>query len=345
MSTDPIDRILRSSADLRADAPASDACVEPDVLASLIDGSFLPDERRAAETHVAGCARCRAVLATIVRTEPAPTPAPPWWRRGWSLGWLVPVTAGAAALALWVALPEDPRRGAAPVEVGRQAAAPAQEAARVTEPIAPAEPPTPIVELELRTEPPVEEVEEVEVQRRAAVPAPELRREAATRPAAGAPAQSADAAEPLADQALAAPAAAPPVAPPAAAETFAVRSLDAAPIQIESPNPLVRWRIVPQAVERSTDAGGTWTSQITGTALTAGDAPAPSVCWLVGPDGLVLLTIDGENWQERRLPEPVDLVSVDADNARQATVTAADGRRFATTDGGATWNTSPLQGF
>lgn len=71
--------------------------------------------------------------------------------------------------------------------------------------------------------------------------------------------------------------------------------------------------------------------------LTAGHALSPSVCWIVGKAGIVLLTTDGEAWVSRPLPEPVDLTAVEAVDTLTATVTAADGRRFVTTDGGITW--------
>jgi photosystem II stability/assembly factor-like uncharacterized protein len=61
------------------------------------------------------------------------------------------------------------------------------------------------------------------------------------------------------------------------------------------------------------------------------------VCWLVGSAGTVLLATDGERWEPRPFPERIDLVAVEARDALHATVTARDGRRFVTDDGGATW--------
>jgi hypothetical protein len=52
----------------------------------------------------------------------------------------------------------------------------------------------------------------------------------------------------------------------------------------------------------------------------------------------VLLTTDGERWERRPFPLPVDLAAVEASSARAAAVTTRDGRRFETLDGGATWN-------
>ncbi len=120
------------------------------------------------------------------------------------------------------------------------------------------------------------------------------------------------------------------------------------PIVVLSPNPNQRWRIVnsPQRVvstiEYSTDGGTTWTAQQIAerTKVTTGMSPSPSVCWMVGPQGTVLLTPDGRTWQQLVFPEAVDLVAVRATDAMNATVTAADGRTLATTDGGATWTPS-----
>ena len=109
---------------------------------------------------------------------------------------------------------------------------------------------------------------------------------------------------------------------------------------IVSTTPSSRWRTVPGgAVERSTDGGSTWQRQQTGvtSTLTAGASPSPLVCWLVGQRGIVLLSTDGTAWMRVAFPEPIDLVSVRATDARTATVTASDGRAFDTTDGGTTW--------
>jgi len=75
--------------------------------------------------------------------------------------------------------------------------------------------------------------------------------------------------------------------------------------------------------------------------LTAGASPSSSVCWLVGPRGTVVLSVDGGRWQQVGFPEPADLVAVRADDAKNATVTASDGRVFRTTDGGITWERTP----
>jgi photosystem II stability/assembly factor-like uncharacterized protein len=115
-------------------------------------------------------------------------------------------------------------------------------------------------------------------------------------------------------------------------------------VDVVSPERSYRWRsVTPGSILYSVDSGVNWRPSSSGTAaaLHAGSAPSRNVCWLVGQAGTVLLTTDGQNWQVRPFPERLDLTAVSATDARNATVTAADRRRFATTDGGATW--SPLQ--
>ena len=126
----------------------------------------------------------------------------------------------------------------------------------------------------------------------------------------------------------------------APAESASFRRV-AAVLEIRTPDPAVRWRVVDgRLVQRSLDAGATWADQYRaddGVTLTAGVAPSTTACWIVGRAGAIVRTIDGRAWQRVRFPEPLDFTAVVAGDARTATVTAADGRQFATTDGGTTW--------
>jgi photosystem II stability/assembly factor-like uncharacterized protein len=112
------------------------------------------------------------------------------------------------------------------------------------------------------------------------------------------------------------------------------------PVVIASPDPKVLWRIASgRVVQRSTDGGATWATESTGTTvfLAAGAAPSPTVCWIAGQRGLVLLTTDGRTWRRLTFPEPVDLSAIRAESADAATVTTTDGRVFSTKDGGKRW--------
>ena len=101
----------------------------------------------------------------------------------------------------------------------------------------------------------------------------------------------------------------------------------------------MRWRIIGATVERSSDSGITWLAQSTGTTtrLTAGSAPQPEVCWIVGDDGTVLVSVDGLSWQRLVFPLRTGLMAVTASGPDAAAVTTSDGRQFATTDRGRTW--------
>ena len=70
---------------------------------------------------------------------------------------------------------------------------------------------------------------------------------------------------------------------------------------------------------------------------TAGSAPGAKVCWLVGNDGIILLTQDAANWQTIPPPAQTDFVAVAARDAWTATVTTANGRKFTTTNQGESW--------
>jgi photosystem II stability/assembly factor-like uncharacterized protein len=132
--------------------------------------------------------------------------------------------------------------------------------------------------------------------------------------------------------------------------------------EIVSPEPMFRWRLIsPATIQRSTDGGVTWTSQsnrapelsflgrpqnasartLAPLTLNAGSAPARDICWIVGSDGIVLLSLDGTSWQRRPFTEPVNLTAVRAVDAKAAVVTTEDGRQFSTVDGGATWSKIP----
>jgi photosystem II stability/assembly factor-like uncharacterized protein len=115
-------------------------------------------------------------------------------------------------------------------------------------------------------------------------------------------------------------------------------------VRIPTSNPMVVWRVGPTgALERSENGGAAWQVQIKkpAAALLAGSAPSTTVCWVVGRAGVVLRTTDGEHWTRFSFPFAVDLVGVKAADGAHATVTAADGRAFATADGGETWQPVP----
>jgi len=142
---------------------------------------------------------------------------------------------------------------------------------------------------------------------------------------------------------------------PVAGSASAVGGLaDATATTIPSRDATVRWRLAEAdvrtrvgttaVIERSEDAGATWQRLNTGLTrrFTAGFAPSATVCWLVGPAGTVALTTDARTWRQLSAPAPdANLTSIEASDARTATVRDTQGRRFRTTDGGATWTAVP----
>ena len=130
-----------------------------------------------------------------------------------------------------------------------------------------------------------------------------------------------------------------PAAPAADAMLQKSARLAIAPLEIVSPDPLSRWRIVNNSIERSADGGASWVPVRApgGESFTGGASPAQSVCWLIGANGLVMVTADGVAFARVPLPERADLTTITATDARNATVTTADGRRFRTDDSGRTW--------
>ena len=360
-----IERLLRQSRQvLQApdDGAVSDSCLDSETLAAWADGGLSGPAREAAQSHVADCARCQALVGTLARINTVIPPAQSEQAaRGW-LRWIAPLAATAAALAavaLWVAVPRDagaPRQAKeearAPVAgpsvsgtmVGRVAEQTA-EGRGANESRSQAEPSAAVGGVAGINGVTGAARADVAADNQLGAQAPELRKDADRL-------EAAIAQQPLRSNAPAA--APPPVAPPAALlrdnaaasarPTF--RAADAAGVEIVSPDPAVRWRIAGSTIERSTNGGSTWQEVATGFTgqLTAGAAPSPSVCWLVGRGGFMLLatvTTSGVSWRRVAFPEPTDLSAVRATDARTVSVTSVDGRTFSTTDGGATWVLTP----
>jgi hypothetical protein len=323
-------RALASGTSGRA-APTS-ACLDAETLAAWAEGRLSGRAWQMAESHAADCPRCQSLLGAMARAEPglsqgAAHSAPRLW-----LKWAMPLAAAAAVLlVVWINRPgpidvpssESARRAQdlpdSKAAASTDAKAATQLAARLDE--APAQP-----------------SEQRQADRQRAKEAPT---------AAASPKLETDRLN--LSKNLAAPPSAPAAAAPAA-PTAAKKDVDrferAAALRdtkrgaiINSADGKTAWRVRGATVEHSTDAGATWRAAPTGMDLdlTGGSAPAATVCWLIGPRGVVLLSIDGVTWRRLPFPDVTDLSAIQATDARNATVTTADGRTFATTDGGATW--------
>lgn len=371
-----IERLLRQARSTDAPAPAGD-CPDAETLAALADDTLPAAARREVEGHVASCHRCQALTAAVARADaPVSTAAgdmPAWRRR--ALNWLVPAAAAATAVALWVLVPgqrtplsTEPTSERQIAEVPPPALPPPSSEVISSEPLnipvdvgadeqarerdtnagapvaAPASPPPAAAapaEPSLRAEVPVSGG--LPPSREASASAQASADRSANQGQASGPERRNEAAlsETVAVQQERAlnRQAAPAAAVGAAADAAAART--AGSFEVVSPNPRIRWRVGPgSVVQYSADGGATWATQQTGAsgALTAGSAPVPEVSWLVGRAGLVLRTTDaGRQWQRVPFPETVDLTAITASSASSATVLLADGRRFATNDGGVLW--------
>jgi hypothetical protein len=103
MSADPdLDRLLSTA--LRSSRTADD-CPDAEQLAAFADNTLARREAAAVEQHVSNCARCTAVLATLVDAEPVSTASAvtPWWSmHAWR--WLVPAATAVLVAGLWFSL-------------------------------------------------------------------------------------------------------------------------------------------------------------------------------------------------------------------------------------------------
>jgi hypothetical protein len=342
-------------------------CLDVETLAAWSDGTLGRRDRAVAEGHAATCARCQAMLAAMAKTAP-PVPMRKWWQTS-AVRWLVPVASvSALAVVVWMNVPAQRLAVQSPqMSPANSAPAPVSEANRADTA------PSKAKDTRAAERP----AEPKRTEQRDARADKENAPVAAADKVASLPEQPAASAvvpEGAADQTFRtriqspAPAASPPIAaaaapPPqsasaaqstlrsvtdrASAENVVIqppqspaRRSPPALLSVQSPTQDVRWRIVAgTTVERSTDGGTTWLTQSTGAPvrLVAGAAPSPTVCWLVGPGGVVLLSKDGRTWERAAFPEAIDLTTIVATDGSSATVTAADGRNFTTADGGKTW--------
>ena len=346
-----LDRLLTGRA-ARGSADPTPACLDANTLAAWADDALSAGEMAAAEAHAADCARCQAMLSAMAKTAPvAPAAAATsWWMP--SLRWLVPLTAAAAAVLVWTIVP-GPNGGSVNV---RQVSQNAEPTSQLSSPPSPSEKPpatdsyarVPSVTATPRREPQTLAEKKDEVDRKAQASADTSALADASERNADLSRRSADPsrrsaegakAEVRLDRARAAAEAAP------SAQSMAKTYSFGAPENIiVSSNPASRWRILQGgAVQRSADGGATWQTQNTGVSdtLSGGSSPSPSVCWLVGPKGIVLRTTDGRSWTRVPFPEAVPLSSVRATDDQTATVTTEDGRQFVTEDGGRTWTRKP----
>ena len=257
--------------------PSADAkdCLDAETLAAWADGGLNQQSAEAVELHASTCARCTGVLAALGRTAPALPARHAWSARGmWR--WLVPLTAAAAAITIWVVVPDRPITPVSttlPQDVQLKSEA-APDAGSVADRARPEEQSTPA---------PSENPNRNLANRKAST--------ANRKPDAPAQEQfqARDDLRRAEPRSLgAATGAAAPEAPPAAqAESSALAVSADMPKESAGTDPLIRWRIVaPAAVERSTDGGKTWSRTMT-------PVPEAEVVRAVDADRAVVTTAGG----------------------------------------------------
>jgi hypothetical protein len=305
------------------------SCVDGETLAAWTSGSLHPEQAAIIERHVADCSRCQAMMAAFVQSESTAPATESAWRR-WRLGWLVPLATAATAAAVWIALPGN---SAIPPPADRASRAVSLDTQAAPSAPAPA-PSSPAAAPESAASAALSRPERADVQAGNEARQQLEETQARERPLdrlADAPAASpAENAEVDRRELASAP----------AARTIAARAQVMA-LEIVAPGAAARWRIVNgREVERSTSAGSEWipASIDSPDVLTAGSAPSPSVCWIVGRRGVVYVTTDGLRFERVPFPEAADLVSVTATSDQAAAVSTADGRSSRTVDRGRTWS-------
>jgi hypothetical protein len=308
----------------RSPSGAVDGCLDAETLAAWADGGLSAKAAAAVELHASNCPQCLAVLAAMERSTPIAPVHDAWTRARW-VRWVVPLTAAATAVAIWIAVPDRPVTSN---RVQDLKTAPASPAVQIPVPM-----PVPVPEAAPVPGPAPGAAAGTADRRTNAEPATpqaqfrdEFRRENAAQKAPGVAAgAAADAgAAPEATAQTAAPP--PPVvdesASTAAGQRTASARADASPSvdtlneratltarralskatesteSIAQANSLYRWRIVASRIERSINGAKNWTR----TAVPPGS--------------------------------PVSIRAVDAD---RAVVRTSDNAEFYTVDGGRSW--------
>lgn len=349
-------------------------CIDAETLAAWADGGLPKIEAAAVEAHLADCERCTAIVATLARTIPETPAAGSLWQR-WRLQWLVPIATAATVAALWVLVP---RREPLPPATLDSTPATETQGQVSTQPSPPVRSqPTPALETRAQEDRLQSKVIDRLVRREEAqsfvgdrqaeggttraepgalnqtiAPASPTAREAAradaktgdaqvTGPLAASAPPRAPAAAPAPTAAVEASRAAAPRAAQPQGRSVAEFAAIAPQLVVTSPDPMTRWRIIgTDQIERTTTGGTRWEPAVLPerATLTAGSAPAPSICWLVGRTGAIYVTTDGLRFTRVPFPDRTDFASIQAIDGRRATVVTIDGRTLRTEDQGATWS-------
>jgi hypothetical protein len=347
-------------------------CPDAETIAAYAERSLASAERRGIERHLSDCARCRETLLMMSRAEEKGTAtffqdakkggSPLYWP------WLAGAAAAALAVVVWMALPPAVR-APGPDSVAQIAAANPEKEKAVQLPSADADAPAPSEQANANKAP--ADLSKRPTQPAAAVPRRQERqafREADRLDDKRSPEKKLEEAgerrraepSPAAPPAAEAPAAVAAPAPARPAQTamadsnardasalmarqnreYMIAAGPKAGTEAASAVPAITWRVwASGVVERTADGGKTWTRDtgVDAVGARAVASPTADVCWIVGDNGLILRFEAGRGWTRMTPPAQIAFVAIEASDARNATITAADSRRFTTTDGGETW--------
>lgn len=281
-------------------AKASDACLDAETMAAWSDGALTGKELAAAELHASTCSRCMAILAATERSRPVEPVSKQPWIIARPFRWLVPLTAAATAVAIWIVVPDRPVTVPTTSADTQVALGGAEKG--------PVQPPGGGQDQELRLQ--------RENQSRRERSEPEVEQFAKKAESVASPAPAAAPVPPVPESVPAAPAAAPSAAPAQGRDSAAdlQTAARAAPSRAfaaaesaGAANAPTQWRIVTgTSVERSADGGKTWTR----TSPLPGDTFAASATI-----GATIRAVDDS----------------------RAVVSTSDGRVFYTIDAGKSW--------
>jgi hypothetical protein len=278
-------------------------CLDAETLAAWFDGGLSGAALEDVQSHVAGCARCQALVGTLGLTRAAVPTTESERPARWWLAWAVPAAAAATAIAVWVAVPRPTNVGVNPPSSLQKQETTAPQSAALPPEAETAAPPA-----------------------RPATPTLQDRKASADASSRAARESSNDVAQ----------------QPPGKLDEL-VSIAPAAPAaerrEQDQRGGAVTGQLQAKAAFATNLCGPMWPAPPADVAarITAGSASSADVCWIVGRAGTVLRSTDRQTWQRITLPVAVDLSSVNATDARSATVVTADGRTFSTVDGGMTW--------
>ena len=127
----------------------------------------------------------------------------------------------------------------------------------------------------------------------------------------------------------------------------AIRPLQTAAALLKAPSGTILWRAGKGgSIERSSDSGKTWVFQTSPSQedWLAGAVISDTIAWMAGRHGALARTVDGTRWERVSPPAQAavnatlpDWTAITARDGQNATITAGDGRKFITADGGMTW--------